>query len=176
MEFKTVIQKRYSYRHPFSDQLVDEAALRRIAEAAFLAPSGCNLQTPRILAVSDPDILVDLGRIYGARWAETAKAAILLFADPSIVMPGKGNRYIEDFAAAAEHVYLAMTDEGLAGVWIQGQIEGEKAKQMAVRVGIPDEYIVLGYFPMGYPTKDVTPVPKQSFESRCFLNQFGQSF
>ena len=47
-------------------------------EAGFLAPSGCNLQTTKFIAVDDPELVKKLAEIYGHEWAATAPAAILL--------------------------------------------------------------------------------------------------
>lgn len=40
----------------------------------------------------------------------------------------------------------------------------------------PEEYTVMGYFPIGEPIKEVKGPKKLSFEERCFLEEFGVEF
>jgi nitroreductase len=54
-----VIKRRYSCRQ-YSDQRVDPAALRQIAEAAVCAPSAINRQLWRIIAIDDPALLDEM--------------------------------------------------------------------------------------------------------------------
>jgi len=55
MEFHQVIAARRSIRN-YSDRPVPEDSLKRIAEAAMLAPTACNRQPFRILAVRNAEL------------------------------------------------------------------------------------------------------------------------
>lgn len=52
---KKILKSRRSYRHEFSDRKVTKEELKYIMEAAYLAPSGCNLQTSRIIEILDQE-------------------------------------------------------------------------------------------------------------------------
>lgn len=170
-----LLKNRHSYRHPFSDRPVTREQLRWILEAAYLAPSGCNLQTPRMIGILDPNQLKTLAAAYPGAWAQTAPAAVVIVTHPA-QLPGKGeSRYLEDFGAAAENLVLAVESLGLATTWIQGQITS-KAQVFAEALGVPAPYQVIGYFPIGYPTTQPHPPAKEPFEARCFLDHYGQPF
>lgn len=176
MELRDVLRARYSYRAPFGDRQVTHDEMRYILEAAYSAPSGCNLQTPRMIAVLDLETLSALGEIVGFAWVKTATAALVMVTKP-LAIEGRGpSRNKEDFGAAAQNVLLAVTDLGLATTWIQGQIENEKAEKIAALLDIPDDYTVAGYFPIGEPTREVKAPNKLAFEERCFINRFGRAF
>lgn len=90
---------------------------------------------------------------------------------------GKGpSRHKEDFGAASQNLLLAVEELGLATTWIQGQIENEKGIEIGKLLKVPEEYIVMGYFPIGEPIKEVKGPKKLSFEERCFLEEFGVEF
>ena len=52
---KEILKSRRSYRHEFSDRKVSKEELKYIMEATYLAPSGCNLQTSRIIGILDQE-------------------------------------------------------------------------------------------------------------------------
>lgn len=176
MEFQECVHRRHSYRRRFLPEKPSRELLRHLLELAFRAPSGCNLQTVRFIAVDDERSLAELAELYGHAWAKTAPAAVLLLADPNCKRGDGPSRVPEDFAAAAENLLLAVTDAGLSSVWIQGQIEGEIAEKMADVLAVPAPYRILGYFPIGKAAEEVCAPPKLPFEERCFLNRFGASF
>ena len=115
-------------------------------EATYLAPSGCNLQTSRIIGILDQEKIQSLGEIYGREWAKTAKAVVII-ATKEGFLKGKGpSRHKEDFGAAAQNLLLAVKDLGLGTTWIQGQIEDGKNIKMGKLLKAPEEYTVMGYF------------------------------
>ena len=61
MELKETLKSRRSYRHEFSDRKVSKEELKYIMEVAYLAPSGCNLQTSRIIEILDQEKIQNLG-------------------------------------------------------------------------------------------------------------------
>lgn len=175
MELMDAIRIRKSYRKTFKPDPVPESDLKEILEAAAAAPSGCNTQTTRFIAVSDPQLAHKLGSIYNKPWALTAPAAILLLSKetPSY----HGNSYhLQDYSAAAQNILLAVTDKGYGTAWIEGQIEGEKAEQMGRLLGVPEDLSVVIYMPLGVPAEEVSAVSKMPLEERAWLNGYGKSF
>lgn len=176
MDFKEIIQKRRSYRMEFLDKTIPKEDIKFILEACYNAPSGCNLQTSRIIAVLNPIINKKLSDIFGVNYAKTSKASIVILGK-ALTKKGKGKtRYIEDFAACAMSLILAATDRNLSTCWIQGQIEGEKAELMKKVLKVDDDYELLGYFPLGYAAKEAKRVEKIPFEEICFLDEFNNKF
>lgn len=176
MSLKELLNNRRSYRHNFTDRKITKDELHYLMEAAYLAPSGCNLQSSRVIGILDQDKLDKLAEIFGFAWAKTATAAIVIVAKP-MALEGRGpSRHKEDFGAAAQNLWLAITDLGLATTWIQGQIENEKGEQMAKVLKVPEDYKVSGYFPIGEPSRETVGPKKMPFEARCFLDEFGAEF
>ncbi len=170
MEVLEAIRGRRSYRKEFSPTPVPREDMQEILEAGVLAPSGCNLQTTRFVGVDDPAIAHKLAEAYGKPWAATAPAAVVLLSKPYPKTPG-GSRHVEDFAAAAENILLAITAKGYAGVWIEGQICGEPASRMAEILHVPEDLQPVIYIPFGRPVQEASKPPKMSFEERAWFNR-----
>ena len=173
MELMETIRARKSYRGKFAPTPVPREAMRELLEAGGLAPSGCNLQTTRFIGVDDPALAKRLGQIYGRSWAETAPAAVLLLTreTPS---PSGVSWHVQDYSAAAENVLLAVAAKGYASVWIEGQIRGEPAREMAALLGVPDDWTVAVYLPVGTPAEELPAAKKLPLEERAWLNGYGK--
>lgn len=78
MDTMNAIRSRKSFRGPFTDAPVSREDLTELLEAGYSAPSGCNLQTTKLIGVDDPELLAGLAEIYNHEWAKGATAAILL--------------------------------------------------------------------------------------------------
>jgi nitroreductase len=175
MDLMEAILTRKSYRKTFKPDHVPDADLKEILEAGAAAPSGCNQQTTCFIAVNDQKTAYNLAAIYGASWALTAPAAILLLSKETIFY--KGNSYhIHDYSAAAENILLAINAKGYAATWVEGQIEGEKAKKMGELLGVPEDLTVAIYMPLGIPDEANPGVTKKPFEDRAWLNGYGKDF
>ena len=98
MDTMNAIRNRKSFRGPFTDTPVSREDLTELLEAGYLAPSGCNLQTTRLIGVDDPELLAGLADIYSHEWAKGATAAILLIG--SYTMSPSGVSYhVHDYCA-----------------------------------------------------------------------------
>ena len=60
MDTLTCIAARHSYRGKYLSEPVPREDRRKILEAGLAAPSGCNKQTARLIAVDDPELLARL--------------------------------------------------------------------------------------------------------------------
>ena len=129
MELMEAIRARKSYRNEFYNTPVPRSDLREILEAGLAAPSGCNLQTTQLIGVDDPVLVKRLAEIYGREWAATAPAAILVLTKETMSSSGV-SYHVHDYSAAVENMLLAIAAKGYASVWIEGQIRGERAKEM----------------------------------------------
>lgn len=171
MDTMEAIRSRKSYRGPFKDTPLRREDLKEILEAGFLAPSGCNLQTTRLIGVDDPQLLRELADIYGHDWAKGATAAVLLLGRETM-SPSGVSYHIHDYCAAAENIYIAAAAKGMGTVWIEGQIRGEKAAAMGKLLGVPEDLTVYVYMPIGYPAQPGPRAKKQLFEERAWFNGY----
>ena len=173
MDALQAIKGRKSYRSTFKTEPSPREDLREIVEAGFLAPSGCNLQTTKFIAVDDPELVKKLAEVCGHEWAATAPAAILLLTK-KVIAPSGETYYIQDFAAAAENILIAATAKGYATTWIEGQLHhnGEDRK-MAQLLGVPEDLNVAVYLPIGIPDSTVPAPKKMAFEERAWFNGYG---
>lgn len=176
LEFKEVLKKRRSYRKKFSDRKVTREELKYIIEAAYMAPSGRNLQTARIIGVLEEQKVNKIAEICGYEWAKDTTACVVIVTKEILGAGNKPSRHKEDFGAAAENLLLAVTDLGLATTWVQGYIENEKGIQIEKLLNVPDDYYVIGYFPIGEPEEEVKDPKKLSFKDCCFIEEFGKEF
>lgn len=173
MELMEAIRARRSYRGPFAPTPIPREDLRELLEAGVLAPSGCNLQTTRLIGVDDPAPVKKLAEIYGKSWALTAPAAILLVTreTPS---PSGVSYHVHDYSAAAENILLAIAAKGYASVWIEGQIRGGPDHEMGRLLGVPDDMTVAVYLPVGIPAGETPAAKKQPFGERAWFNGYGK--
>jgi nitroreductase len=156
----TVIQQRYSVRS-FKDTPVDREVIRSITEAARLAPSACNAQPWRFVAVTEPLLLkhiVDrgLGGVVPNRWAASAPlimvgCAVLNLLTHRLAEAVKGIQYHQiDLGIALEHMVLRATEMGLGTCWI-GWFNEKNIKKI---LQLPRGWKVISLLALGYPQDD----------------------
>jgi len=84
--------------------------------------------------------------------------------------------YIQDYAAAIENMLLAIDALGSASCWLEGHITDTDriGDQMAAILGVPGDYELVAFLPVGIALEEIRPVRKQPFEARAWLNGFGK--
>ena len=175
MNVMEAITKRHSYRGKFTDTPVPREHLVQIMQAGLDAPSGCNKQTTSLIAVDDPEVLKKLQSVIHPPVGETAPAAIC-------VLTQRINAYrdkcfaIQDYSAAIENMLLCIVALGYQSCWYEGHITDEDriGYQMAQILGVPDEYELVCFLPVGVAVEDVKEPPKKAFEERAWFNHFRQ--
>ena len=170
------IADRHSYRGKFLSTPVPREDLKLILEAGCHAPSGCNKQTTSFIAVDDPQLMVQLHAVIDPPVGETAPSMICVLARKIIAYRDR-TFYIQDYAAAIENMLLAIADLGYASCWIEGHITDTDriGDQMAKILGVPEEYELVCFLPVGIPAEVCKPVKKHPFETRAWLNGFGKA-
>lgn len=167
------IAARRSYRGKYLPTPVPREHLRMILEAGCHAPSGCNKQTTSFIAVDDPEILSRLHAVITPPLGETAPAMICVLTRRIVAYRDRIFN-IQDYSAAIENMLLAIADLGYASCWIEGHVTDTDriGYQMQKILGVPDEYELICYLPVGIPAGDFPPLRKHPFESRAWLNGF----
>lgn len=111
------IKKRRACRK-FSSKPVEEEKIKEVVEAGLLAPTGRNLQTPVVIAISDKktrDELMGINRkIMGIEGIDPFYGAPTVL----LVIANKQGISIHDGAACIENMLLEATNQGLGSCWI----------------------------------------------------------
>lgn len=170
-----VIRERCSYRGKYRDIPVPREHLRRIAEAGLAAPSGCNKQTVSLIAVDDPVVLERLRGVITPPIGETAPAVICVLTRRIFAYRDRCFA-VQDYAAAIENMLLAATALGYHSCWIEGHItdDDQIGRKMADILGVPEEYELVCFLPIGVAAEEPKRVKKQPYTQRAWLNGFGQ--
>ena len=151
MEYFEVIKTRRSTRS-FEARPVEEDKVRKILEAANIAPSAGNLQAYEIHLVRRPATLKALVRASrGQAFVAQAPVALVFFAHPSLSSEEYGARgaslyAIQDATIACMQAWLAATDQGLASVWV-GAFDDDEVR---VVLGVGTDLSPVAILPIGY--------------------------
>ncbi len=167
------IRARVSYRGRFLSDPVPREQLRAILEAGLAAPSGCNKQTTSLIAVDDPALLTQLKALIDPPICETAPAMIC-------VLTKRIRAYrdvcfaAQDYAAAIENMLLAAVELGLSSCWIEGHItdEDQIGRRMADVLGVPQDYELVCFLPLGVAAEPAKRIRKKPFRARAWFNGF----
>ena len=168
------INKRHSYRGRYKNIPVPREHLVQIMQAGLAAPSGCNKQTTSLIAVDDINVLNALRAVIHPPVAATAPAAIC-------VLTRRINAYrdrcfaVQDYSAAIENMLLAIVALGYQSCWYEGHITDVDniGHSMAQVLGVPDEYELVCFLPIGIAEDDAPSGPqKKAFEERAWFNGF----
>lgn len=150
MDVIEAIEKRRSVR-VYQDKPIPEEKLKKILEAARLAPSARNCQDYQLVVVKNEKIR---NKIASEATSESfiGAASVIVVAvalDPEYIMPGGIPAHPVDIAIAVDHMTLVAVEEGLASCWI-GAFNQGRIKEI---LGIPDRYIVVVLLSLGYPAE-----------------------
>ena len=176
MDTLTAIQTRTSYRGKYTSAPVPRAHLQLLLEAGLAAPSGCNKQTTSLIAVDDPDLLQKLNALTDSPVGQTAPAMILVLTQRTIAY---GNRtfFVQDYSAAIENILILAVSLGYESCWVEGHITDEDniGRQMADVLGVPNDYELICYLPIGKAAEPTRRPKKKAFSERAWFNGFGKN-
>ncbi len=179
-----IISERRSVRAFDKDRPVPEEHIRAIVEAARLAPSACNSQTWRFIAVTRSEVIEKICKtamrpVIPNKWLSQAPLLMVGCARLDIVANRIGARvtgteyYQIDMGIAMEHMVLKATELGLGTCWI-GWFAEEKVKAI---LDIPRGVKVPALLAVGYPA-DAAPAgrSRKSMEKILFSETWGNPF
>lgn len=151
MDFINLLRSRYSVRAYKSD-LVEEDMLRKVLEAARIAPSAANRQPLEIIVIHTKGREEELKRIYKTDWFTSAPIIICICAKPSEAwVRSDGKNYSDvDAAIAMDYLILSATNQGLGTCWIAA-FDAIAAREV---LGIPDGVEPVLFTPLGYPADE----------------------
>ena len=168
-----VINNRHSYRGKYKSTPVPREDLITIMQAGLSAPSGCNKQTTSLIAVDDPELMKKLHGVIDPPMGETAPAMICVLSQKIIAYRDRCFA-VQDYSAAIENMLLAIVDLGYQSCWYEGHVTDVDriGYQMAQILGVPDEYELVCFLPVGIAEEECTAKAKKSFEERAWFNGF----
>ena len=169
------IFSRRSYRGKYRPTPVPREDLNKIMEAGLAAPSGCNKQTVRLIAVDDPLLLSRLRAVIDPPVGETAPAMICVLSQPIIAYRDRCFA-VQDYGAAIENMLLAITDLGYQSCWYEGHITDRDriCDKMARILGVPEELSLVCFLPVGIGEEAPKAPKKLAFEERAWFNGYGK--
>ena len=148
MSLETILSRR-SIRK-YTAQAINDNDITDLLTAAMAAPSAGNEQPWHFIIVKDRRSLERIPDIHPhAHMAAGAAAAILICGDESLERhPGF---WVQDCAAAAQNVLLAVTAKGLGAVWVGIYPRPERVADFRKMFAIPENIIPFALIPVGYP-------------------------
>ena len=151
MEFSEVIKVRHSCRSYLSDEIPVEV-LDDIIKAGLRAPSAQNRQPWRYIIVQDKAMIKKIAfhSIVGATNFFLKNAPVVIVAcgdtESSLRFNGK-DYYLVDVAVSFQQMMLTGWNHGIGSCWLAAFNE----KALKKLLDIPDNLMVVGLSPFGYP-------------------------
>ncbi len=166
MDFYEVIRTRRSVRSYKPDPIPDDV-LRRVLDAARIAPSGSNRQPWKFIIVRDEKIKRQLA-VACSNQQFIAEAPVIIVACGYNIHYNRGGymgdmSMLVDVSIAFTHLILAARAEGLGTCWI-GSFDNDEIKRI---LNIPEDVNVVAITPLGYPKSSdafVGPSSRKSLE------------
>ena len=162
-EMIELIKNRTSTKK-FRDTPVPQELLDTIIEAGTWAPTGKNLQSPIILAITNKEVRDALSRenarILGADIDPfyNAPAVLVVLSDRN------APTYLYDGSVVMENLQLAAEALGLGAYWIhraKEEFDSDFGKELLKKAGIEGDYEGIGHCVIGSPDAEFKPKPRK---------------
>lgn len=173
------ISARRSVRK-YEPRPVEEEKLSLCLEAARLAPSACNSQPWKYVAVTEPAVLASLGEgafsgVYSVTgFAKKAPALVAVVSEKSGIPAWLGGKfrslpfYLVDIGISVQNFVLVAQEQGL-GTCILGWFDEEQA---AKALGVPSGRKVELLISVGYPAENPAARPRKEREKVISRNRY----
>lgn len=159
MEVFEAMLTRRSVKKYKSDPVAKEL-IEKIVQAGTFAPTGRNLQSPIILAVTNKQVRDELMRINAEVLGAPAGTDPFYNAPVVLVVLAQKERNtrVYDGSVVMQNLMLATHALGLGGCWIhraKETFERPDGKAILEKLGIEGEYEGIGNCVVGYPATDL---------------------
>ncbi len=167
MELKETIYNRRSVRI-FEDKEVEKEKIRQIVDAAQWAPSACNKQGWKFVAVLDK---ARKGAIVEASKANALikKAPVAIFVLYEKHLTEHKNSYIQSASAAIQNLLLFTHNLGLGATWLTGLGDVEAIRK---ELRVPESYNVIACVILGYSKETPMAPARKSIEEILSFDYF----
>ncbi len=148
MDVFEAIKTRRAVRS-YKSEPVPEEKLKKVLEAARLAPSAHNKQEWKLVVIKDSAKRKELAKAsLNQNFVGEAPVVIVAVAlEPEHTLTSGVPAYAVDLAIAIDHMTLVAVEEGLGTCWI-GAFSQEEVRQV---LNIPAQYKVVALLPLGFP-------------------------
>jgi nitroreductase len=173
MDVYEAIKTRTSVRG-YRSTPVEDDKLKRILDAARLAPSGKNGQPWSFIVIKDLETRKKLvGACKGQSYVGEAPVVVAVCGREELAyqkMGGYWNSLPVDIGISLEHLMLAAAAEGLGTCWIGAFIEGDVREIL----GVPAEVKIVALTPVGYPKGERVTMPRKPLEEITMRERWGR--
>ncbi len=162
MDFLELASQRFSCRG-FSDKKVENEKIKKILEAAKLAPTARNFQPQKILVLTEEEGLKKINNCTQYGW--NAPVIMIIFYDKDISY--KRDKYDNkefgdiDTSIVTTHMMLEAQSIGLGTTWV-GSFDPQK---LIETYNVPNNLVPVAILPIGYPSEEIKP-SKLHFERK----------
>lgn len=164
MDIQDVFEKRRSVRK-FKSTPVPDSLIRKILQAASLAPTARNLQPWEFVVVRDEERKKTLAEIVSPNGSFIPQAPVCV-----VVFCRDTKYYLEDGSAATTQALLRCVSLGLASCWVAGD-KKEYCENLKKFLHAPVDYKLISILPVGYA--DETPhTQKRPLDEIIHAEQF----
>ncbi len=173
MDTLECIATRRSIRK-FLDIPVEFEKLGNVLDSARYAPSAGNLQDWKFILITDEKMRAEIAKTCVEQfWIASAPVQIIVCTEPEKTKRFygvHGEKYsIQNGAAVIQNMLLAAHAQGLGSCWV-GAFEDEAIKRV---LSIPDDVIIQGIVPLGYPDEKVPAPLRFTLENTTFVESWG---
>ena len=155
MEFKEVIEKRYSCKK-YSDKKVEKEALEAILNAGRVAPTARNAQEQRVYVIESKEALAKIDEVTPCRYGAPTVLVVAFDKEHVFTYPGgQRDSGIEDASIVATHMILAAADEGVDSCWVNNF----NPEVLEKSLGLPENEEILMIMDLGYALEGAGPLP-----------------
>lgn len=157
--FLELAKARQSDRAYDPGRVIEREVLERILEAGRIAPSACNGQPWHFTVVTEPSLLVEVGKATSSlgmnKFVKDASALVLITQESTNITSKLGcgikdkDFPVMDLGIASAYITLAAEDEGI-GSCILGWFDEKKIKELT---GIPQKKRLMLIISLGYAAK-----------------------
>lgn len=179
-----IVEKRRAIRK-YKQYDIPEEDLKKILEAARLAPSAENSQPWRFIIVKDQKTKKLLAKPYFQNrtfltqpFIADANAIVVVLGDPSVSCCPRATWTTRDPLIATEHLVLAATALGYGTCWIANYESRPKEwiNEVKKTLKIPEHMHIIVLVAIGIPDEDPPPRPRKSLQEICFEETYGNPF
>lgn len=173
-DFFEVVRKRRAVRK-YRQYDIPNKDLKKILEAARLAPSANNSQPWSFIVVKDHKMKELLARPSPQKFIVNANAIVVVLGDPSVSCCPRATWTTRDPMIATEHLVLAATALGYGTCWIANYESrpGEWIDEVKRALKIPDHMHIIILVAVGVPDEKPSLRLRKSLQEMCFENVYG---
>ena len=177
MDFLELAKQRYSCRG-FASKKVEDDKIKKILEAAKLAPTARNFQPQKILVLTDEEQLKKLSNCTQYGWNAPVIMIIFYDKESSYKRDKYDNKEFGDIdtSIVTTHMMLEAQNLGLGTTWI-GSFDPQKIIET---YNVPNNLIPVAILPIGYPSEDIKPSKlheeRKDISDFAYLNDWSNKY